>query len=88
MKSLGIESRLAKDEIVEALKLLHTNIVGQLDDAAFSSALGKVCAVAIDGAFTGPKSVAFLQSVCPKLRIRWRDAAHAIRRAVAVSVIF
>ena len=79
----ALVSKLTKDEVVDALKSLHTDPSGHVDTTAVETLLGKVCAVAIDGAFTGPKSVASLQQPCRNLRIRWRDAARGIRSSLA-----
>ena len=52
----ALVSKLTKDEVVDALKSLHTDPSGHVDATAVETLLGKVCAVAIDGAFTGPNS--------------------------------
>ncbi|CAE7373363.1 unnamed protein product [Symbiodinium natans] len=73
---------LALDEVVAAVRNLHKDAHGQVDEQAARNALDKVTSVAVDGAPSMLKTVAYMQRSCPRLVLRWRDAAHAVRLAM------
>ena len=63
-----------------AVRNLHKDAHGQVDEQAARNALDKVTSVAVDGAPSMLKTVAYMQRSCPRLVLRWRDAAHAVRQ--------